>query len=211
LSLSPDVLEWPRTSAADTKTPSPQPHRGTRKTPARNQSVDAMQMPRAPTYSFRAPRTLRLGQQLPSRKTRQYALLALPFAGCLGVHRAPPAGCALSPCLRCREQTAEARLTVFRPRVPGPAPWAPGPASPRWLATVLRHAGPVGFPRELPLLVVCAAGCLSHHRCLIACHRLGCPKLPRDTLQQRKGLETTSATWPLGVWSLHLQHHLGAY
>lgn len=58
-------------------------------------------------------------------------------AGCLGVHGAPPAGCALSPGRFLREPTAGALQAAPRPRLrappPGsePRPRAPGPAPPR--------------------------------------------------------------------------------
>lgn len=53
------------------------------------------------------------------------------FHGLLGVHGAPPAGCALSPSRRHHQPPAGFWPALPRPRVPGPAPGrrAPPPSS----------------------------------------------------------------------------------
>lgn len=54
-------------------------------------------------------------------------------AGCLGVRGAPPAGCALSPCLRRREQTAGAGSLSPAPRRQAPPPGSkPRPSTPAY-------------------------------------------------------------------------------
>lgn len=103
--------------------------------------------PERPHTQLRAPGTRR---DVDSRCRAGRPAGALPClylsAGCLGVRGAPPAGCALRPCLRRQEQTAGAGSRSPAPGRQAP-PRAPGPAPPRWPRTAGNQAGPVGFSR----------------------------------------------------------------
>lgn len=108
-----------------------------------------MQMPWSSRPSLGLRGRSGLGQQPPNSKTRQRALLALPFGGLPGSpRRAARWLCPqpLPPPLR-GDSGSPARCAP--PLGARPRPRAPRPASPRWPATARSHDGPVGFPREL--------------------------------------------------------------
>lgn len=146
------------------------------------------------------PGTLWVGTAATGPEARERAP-GFTFRGLLGVHGAPPAGCALSPC-RCRHQ-----------REPGPLCPAPGrQATPPGARTRLPtpalflqiQAGPVGFLLDLwraaaaTTTVVLAAPLL----CCLKSLLLLMPQARTSQIaktvpppQQRRELELKSAPW----------------
>lgn len=94
--------------------------------------------PESPDAGWGAGDALGLGQQLPAGRPASALSWLYLSAGCLGVRGAPPAGCALSPCRRRREQAAGAGSLR-----PAPERQAPPPsARPRpWAQAPPLHAG----------------------------------------------------------------------
>lgn len=108
------------------------------------------------------PGTLRVGTAASGQEAGERAP-GFTFRGLLGVHGAPPAGCALSPCRCLHQPPAGARAAVPRPRAPGPAPGS----RPR----LPKLAGEFSF--ELLLTAAAQLHCAAYCHYCCWCHRLG--------------------------------------
>lgn len=179
--------------------PDPGPRRDTRKNPG-SAALPWMlcKYPGAHTQ-LRAPGTLR-DQDSSCRAGRPAGALSCLYlsAGCLGVRGAPPAGCALSPCLRRQEQTAGAGSLSPAPRAPGPAPGRQAPPLHAGLQPQGGKLAQWGFGARACSGDEAAAAAPAATTAVFATaaeasHRPTCPKLSRGAPHNR-GLEMLPRT-----------------
>lgn len=176
MSPSPNVLGWPQAPAADPKTPSPGPRGSTRKTLAPQRFLDTMQVPWEPRRSVRRQGRSGTWTAAAGSKTRQRALLALPFRGLSWSPRRAARWLCPQPLPPPPPPRAGSgsRLDAPRPRAPSPAPNArPRP----WAQAPPLHAGrqPRGATRaHCGLHTSCDARGACCFSCFCLCCSCGC-------------------------------------
>lgn len=126
LSRSPTVLDGSRLLRQTPNPHGPGPRRDNAQKPWLGcPSLDAMQIPRAPTHTAEGSRDAPgRGQPLPGRKTCRRAPLPLPFGGLPGSPRCAARWLCPPPLPPSPGADSGSRLSEPRPRAPGPAPGA---------------------------------------------------------------------------------------